>query len=61
MSLEVLDPEAVRDQRAVHPKSRRIDLTTLRLFIAICDEQNLTRAAAREGIAASAVSRAHER
>src|SRR5262245_33762918 len=30
---------------------RRIDLTTLRLFIAICEEHNLTRAAAREGIA----------
>jgi DNA-binding transcriptional LysR family regulator len=28
----------------------------LRRFIAICDEQNLTRAAAREGIAASAGS-----
>src|ERR1700748_203326 len=37
--------------------SRRVDLTTLRLFIAICDEQNLTRAANREGIAASAVSK----
>lgn len=61
MSLETLDPVAVRDQRAAHPAeialTRRIDLTTLRLFIAICDEQNLTRAAAREGIAASAVSK----
>ncbi|MBR0939189.1 LysR family transcriptional regulator [Bradyrhizobium jicamae] len=37
--------------------TRRVDLTTLRLFIAICDEQNLTRAAQREGIAASAVSK----
>src|SRR5215469_16003171 len=37
--------------------SRRVDLTTLRLFIAICEEQNLTRAANREGIAASAVSK----
>lgn len=58
MSLEILDPEA---GRATHPAeialTRRIDLTTLRLFIAICDEQNLTRAAAREGIAASAVSK----
>jgi len=61
MSLETLGPVAVRDQRAAHPAeialTRRIDLTTLRLFIAICDEQNLTRAAAREGIAASAVSK----
>jgi DNA-binding transcriptional LysR family regulator len=36
---------------------RRIDLTTLRLFVAVCEEKNLTRAAAREGIAASAVSK----
>ena len=36
---------------------RRIDLTTLRLFIAVCEEKNLTRAASREGIAASAVSK----
>ena len=36
--------------------TRRVDLTTLRLFVAVCDEQNLTRAAQREGIAASAVS-----
>ncbi|MBR0751557.1 LysR family transcriptional regulator [Bradyrhizobium jicamae] len=47
--------------RAVTPSeaalTRRVDLTTLRLFVAICDEQNLTRAAQREGIAASAVSK----
>jgi DNA-binding transcriptional LysR family regulator len=36
---------------------RRIDLTTLRLFIAICEEGNLTRAAHREAIAPSAVSK----
>lgn len=36
---------------------RRIDLVTLRLFVAVCEEKNLTRAAAREGIAASAVSK----
>ena len=36
---------------------RRLDLTTLRLFIAVCEESNLTRAAVREGIAASAVSK----
>lgn len=60
MSLETLDLAAPRD-RTLHPSeaalSRRIDLTTLRLFIAVCDEQNLTRAAQREGIAASAVSK----
>jgi DNA-binding transcriptional LysR family regulator len=36
---------------------RRIDLTTLRLFVAVCEESCLTRAATREGIAASAVSK----
>ncbi len=37
--------------------ARRIDLTTLRLFIAICEEGNLTRASQREAIAQSAVSK----
>jgi DNA-binding transcriptional LysR family regulator len=37
--------------------TRRIDLTTLQLFVAICEEGNLTRAAQREAIAASAVSK----
>ncbi|MET4721461.1 hypothetical protein ABIF63_005567 [Bradyrhizobium japonicum] len=37
--------------------TRRIDLTTLRLFIAICEEGNLTRASQREAIAPSAVSK----
>jgi DNA-binding transcriptional LysR family regulator len=59
MSLEAA--EALHDQRPVTPAGsallRRIDLTTLRLFIAVCEEQNLTRAANREGIAASAVSK----
>ena len=36
---------------------RRLDLTTLQLFVAVCEEGNLTRAATREGIAASAVSK----
>jgi DNA-binding transcriptional LysR family regulator len=58
MSSDPFDPDA---PRAVTPSetalSRRVDLTTLRLFIAICEEQNLTRAANREGIAASAVSK----
>ena len=60
MSLDTLDLAAPRD-RTIQPSeaalSRRIDLTTLRLFIAVCEEQNLTRAAHREGIAASAVSK----
>jgi DNA-binding transcriptional LysR family regulator len=58
MPSDSIDPDA---PRATTPSesalSRRIDLTTLRLFIAICEEQNLTRAANREGIAASAVSK----
>src|SRR6266404_3117135 len=58
MSLESIDLDAARPANsAEHARSRRIDLTTLRLFIAVCDEQNLTRAAQREGIAASAVSK----
>ena len=61
MSLEAIDLDAPPQPRpatpAVSPLLRRIDLTTLRLFIAVCEEQNLTRAANREGIAASAVSK----
>jgi DNA-binding transcriptional LysR family regulator len=36
---------------------RRIDLTTLQLFVAVCEEGNLTRAADRQAIAPSAVSK----
>ncbi|MCM2502058.1 LysR family transcriptional regulator [Aureimonas altamirensis] len=36
---------------------RRIDLTSLRLFVTVCDEQHLTRAAERENIAPSALSK----
>jgi DNA-binding transcriptional LysR family regulator len=36
---------------------RKIDLTSLRLFVAVCQEGNIARAAARECIAPSAVSR----
>lgn len=63
MSLETVDPTTSihpRDDGTFHAQSgllRRIDLTTLRLFVAVCEEKNLTRAAAREGIAASAVSK----
>ena len=61
MSLETIDLDAPPQPRpaipAASPLLRRIDLTTLRLFIAVCEEQNLTRAANREGIAASAVSK----
>lgn len=37
--------------------TRRLDLTSLRLFIAVCQEKNIGRAAERECIAPSAVSR----
>ena len=58
MPSEPIDPDAPRAATASETAlSRRVDLTTLRLFIAICEEQNLTRAANREGIAASAVSK----
>jgi DNA-binding transcriptional LysR family regulator len=58
VSSENFDQDALRAVTAAESAlSRRIDLTTLRLFIAICEEQNLTKAANREGIAASAVSK----
>ena len=61
MSLENNGADSLHQARSISPAEsallRRIDLTTLRLFIAICEEQNLTRAANREGIAASAVSK----
>src|SRR5258708_29087434 len=60
MSLKTIDLAAPHPRSTTPAESaltRRIDLTTLRLFIAVCDEQNLTRAAQREGIAASAVSK----
>src|SRR5215471_3248830 len=50
-------PLAPVSNRADAALLRRIDLTTLRLFVAICEERNLTRAASREGIAPSAVSK----
>ncbi len=56
MPLQSIDLEAPRTAGPSETALlRRIDLTTLRLFIAVCEEKNLTRAASREGIAASAV------
>ena len=58
MPLQSIDLDAPRTAgRSETALLRRIDLTTLRLFIAVCEEKNLTRAASREGIAASAVSK----
>ena len=36
---------------------KKLDLTSLRLFVAVCQEKNIARAAEREFIASSAVSR----
>jgi len=36
---------------------RKLDLTSLRLFVAVCQEKNIARAAEREFIAPSSVSR----
>ena len=36
---------------------RTLDPVTLRLFVAVCEERNIARAAAREAIVASAVSK----
>jgi DNA-binding transcriptional LysR family regulator len=57
MSLPADLPISPRPRDDAAALLRRVDLTTLRLFVAVCDEKNLTRAAAREGIAASAVSK----
>src|SRR6202012_2945304 len=57
MTLQSIDSDSRAASSSGSALLRRIDLTTLRLFIAICEEQNLTRAANREGIAASAVSK----
>jgi hypothetical protein len=57
VSIDLNVPHTRTANPAESALTRRIDLTTLRLFIAVCDEQNLTRAAQREGIAASAVSK----
>jgi len=53
----------MRQQNQINPAiaaakvARRLDLTTLQLFIAVCEEGNLTRASQREAIAPSAVSK----
>lgn len=45
------------DARCPIPMRRPIDPVTLRLFVAVCEERNIARAAAREAIVASAVSK----
>lgn len=42
---------------AAPPMRRTLDPVTLRLFVAVCEERNIARAAAREAIVASAVSK----
>ena len=55
--LETLAPKHQGGTPAANALLRRVDLTTVRLFMAIGEGKNLTRAASREGIAASAVSK----
>ena len=50
------EPAVPRDAAAAGPFGT-IDLMTLRLFIAVCEEGSLNRAATRENIALSALSR----
>jgi DNA-binding transcriptional LysR family regulator len=40
-----------------HSLARRLDLTSLQLFVAVCESGSIGRAAEREGMAASAVSK----
>ncbi|MCJ8143412.1 LysR family transcriptional regulator [Ancylobacter sp. A5.8] len=50
-------PPGASSASTIHQFLRRVDITSLRLFVAICEEGSLTKAARREGIAASAVSK----
>lgn len=52
-----LAPPAESSASTIHHFLRRVDITSLRLFVAICEEGSLTKAARREAIAASAVSK----
>lgn len=42
---------------AEHAPPRRLDLTSMQLFVAVCEEGSIARAAQREKLAASAVSK----
>jgi DNA-binding transcriptional LysR family regulator len=66
MSSKSLDPAADRDDTSCRVQTRtrlpgnlmsRLDLVTLRLFVAIVEEQSINKAAEREFIAPSAVSK----
>ena len=48
---------AVPDSAAAHDFARRLDFTTLQLFVAVGEAGSIGRAAAREALAASAVSK----
>ena len=48
---------AVPDSAAAHDFARRLDFTTLQLFVAVGETGSIGRAAAREALAASAVSK----
>src|SRR5206468_12976012 len=45
------------DQRDRRAMKRYFDPVTLRMFIAVCEERNIARAAERENIVASAISK----
>ena len=51
------DAQALSREAARAAVLRRLDLTTLKLFVAMCEEGTLTGAARREAIAPSAVSK----
>jgi DNA-binding transcriptional LysR family regulator len=47
----------VHEEATMENLLKKLDLTSLRLFVAVCQERNIARAAEREFIASSAVSR----
>jgi DNA-binding transcriptional LysR family regulator len=59
----IAQPTSQSRDRPLHPPDtmenllKKLDLTSLRLFVAVCQERNIARAAEREFIASSAVSR----
>lgn len=50
-------PFGMADRLSARPIGRHFDPVTLRLFVAVCEERNIARAAEREAIVASAVSK----
>ncbi len=46
-----------RNACTYNPAMRDLDLTTLRLFVAVCETQNIARAGEQQHIVASAISK----